>query len=60
MPAPSLIDRARREKRDDPVAEAYMGYRGVRNGLYYRKMRTAAERLARSPDDVGALHAMTA
>ena len=55
-----LIDRARREHRPDPVAEAYMDYRGVRNGIYYRKIRAAAERLARDPDDIGALHAMTA
>jgi hypothetical protein len=56
----ALIDRARREKRADPVAEAYMDYRGVRNGIYYRKIRAAADRLARDPDDIGALHAMTA
>jgi hypothetical protein len=54
-----LIDRARREKRADPVAEAYMDYRGVRNGVYYRKICAAAERLERNPDDVEALHAMT-
>jgi hypothetical protein len=56
----ALIDKARREKRPDPVAEAYMDYRGVRNGIYYRKIRAAAERLERDPDDVGALQAMTA
>jgi hypothetical protein len=55
-----LIDRARREKRADPIAEAYMDYRGVRNGIYYRKIRAAAARLERNPDDIGALHAMTA
>ena len=55
----ALIDRARREKRTDPVAEAYMDYRGVRNGIYYRKIRAAADRLTRNPDDIEALHAMT-
>jgi hypothetical protein len=55
-----LIDRARREHRADPVAEAYMDYRGVRNGVYYRKIRAAAEKLERDPDDVEALQAMTA
>lgn len=55
-----LIDKARREKRPDPVAEAYMDYRGVRNGIYYRKIRAAAERLKRDPDDIEALQAMTA
>jgi hypothetical protein len=54
-----LVDRARREKASDPVAKAYMDYRGVRNGLYYRKIRAAAERLAHDPDDIGALQAMT-
>lgn len=56
----ALIDKARRERRADPVAEAYMDYRGLRNGMYYRKIRAAADRLARDPDDVGALRAMTA
>lgn len=56
----ALIDRARREKRTDPIVEAYMDYRGVRNGIYYRKIRAAAERIKRDPDDFGALRAMTA
>jgi len=55
-----LIDRARREHRVDPIAEAYMDYRGVRNGVYYRKIRAAADRLRRDADDIGALQAMTA
>jgi hypothetical protein len=54
----ALIDKARRERRADPVAEAYMDYRGVRNGIYYRKIRAAADRLARDPDDIAALEAM--
>ena len=56
----ALIDRARREHRPDPIAEAYMDYRGVRNGIYYRKIRAAADRLRRDPDDIGAMAAMTA
>ncbi|WP_371767974.1 lytic transglycosylase domain-containing protein [Massilia sp.] len=56
----ALIDRAKREKRADPIVEAYMDYRGVRNGIYYRKIHAAAERLERDPDDIGALRAMTA
>lgn len=55
-----LVDRARREKKADPIAEAYMDYRGARNGVYYRRIQAAAERLKRNPDDIGALHAMTA
>jgi hypothetical protein len=51
----ALIDKAKREGNADPVAEAYRDYRGVRNGVYYQKIRAAAERLKRAPDDVGAL-----
>lgn len=56
----ALIDKARRERCPDPVAEAYKDYRGVSNVLYYRKIRAAAERFARDPDDIGALRAMVA
>ncbi|WP_413671989.1 lytic transglycosylase domain-containing protein [Massilia cellulosiltytica] len=56
----ALIDRAKREKRADPIVEAYMDYRGVRNGIYYRKIHAAAERIKRDPDDFEALRAMTA
>lgn len=56
----ALIDRARRAHCADPVAEAYMDYRGVRNGVYYCKIRMAADRLGRDPDDIGALQAMNA
>jgi hypothetical protein len=56
----ALIDRARREKRADPIVEAYMDYRGVRNGIYYRKISAAAERIKRNPDDFEALRVMTA
>ncbi|MFL6632522.1 MAG: lytic transglycosylase domain-containing protein [Massilia sp.] len=55
----ALIDRARRQHLANPIAEAYMDYRGVRNGIYYRKISAAAEWLKRKPDDVEALHAMT-
>jgi hypothetical protein len=51
----TLIDKARREGCADPVAEAYRDYRGVRNGIYYRKIRAAAERLQRDPDSLAAL-----
>ena len=56
----ALIDRAKREKRADPIVEAYMDYRGVRNGIYYRKIHAAADRLKCDPDDFEALRAMTA
>jgi hypothetical protein len=51
----ALIDKARREGCTDPIAEAYKDYRGVSNGVYYQKIRTAAERLKQTPDDVDAL-----
>jgi hypothetical protein len=51
----ALIDKAKREGCADPVAEAYKDYRGVRNGIYYRKIRAAAERLTRDPDSLAAL-----
>jgi hypothetical protein len=49
-----LIDRARAARCPDPVAEAYKDYRGVRNGIYYLKIRAAADRLERDPDGVEA------
>lgn len=57
-----LVDRARRAGSADPVAQAFMDYRGVRNGVYYRKIRAAAERLKRQSDEpqaLAVLHAMT-
>ena len=51
----ALIDKAKREGSADPVSEAYKDYRGVRNGIYYQKIRAAAERLRRDPDGVEAL-----
>jgi hypothetical protein len=56
----ALIDKARRENKPDPIAEAYMDYRGVRNGVYYRKIRAAADRLKGNSDDIGALQTMIA
>ena len=49
-----LIDRARAARFPDPIAEAYKDYRGVRNGIYYRKICAAADRLKRDPDGVEA------
>jgi hypothetical protein len=50
-----LIDRAKAAHCPDPVAEAYKNYRGVRNGVYYLKIRCAAEKLKRNPDAPDAL-----
>jgi hypothetical protein len=54
----ALVDKARREGSADPVAEAYKDYRGVRNGIYYRKIRMAAELLKSEPDALDALKAI--
>ena len=54
----ALIDKARREGSADPIVEAFKDYRGVRNGIYYRKISAAAERLKRDPDGVAVLRAM--
>jgi hypothetical protein len=51
----ALIDKARRQGQADPIAEAYKDYRGVRNGIYYRKIKAAADKLKRDPDAVEAL-----
>ncbi len=56
----AMIDKAKREGSVDPVAEAYKDYRGVRNGIYYQKIRMAAERLKKSPDDVEVLRKLVA
>jgi hypothetical protein len=55
-----LIDRARRAGSPDPVAEAYADYRGVRNGIYYRKIHAAAEALRRHPDSPDAFKLLEA
>jgi hypothetical protein len=54
----ALIDKAKREGSADPIAEAYKDYRGIRNGLYYQKIRAAAQKLARDPDAVEALQSI--
>lgn len=53
-----LIDRQKAKAAEDPVAEAYKDYRGLRNGVYYRKIKSGAEALARQPDDMDALRSM--
>ena len=53
-----LVDRARRAGNPDPVAEAFKDYRGVRNGIYYQKIRAAAERLKRQPESMEAFRVL--
>jgi hypothetical protein len=56
----ALIDKARREGQPDPIAEAYKDYRGVRNGIYYRKIKAAADKLKRNPESLDALRELAA
>jgi hypothetical protein len=56
----SLVDKAKREGSLDPLAEAYKDYRGVRNGIYYQKIRAAADRLKAAPDEVEVLRQLVA
>jgi hypothetical protein len=56
----ALIDKARRERQADPIAEAYKDYRGVRNGLYYQKIRAAADKLQRNPESLDPLRELGA
>lgn len=53
-----LIDRAKAAHCLDPMARAYQDYRGVRNGIYYQKIRAAADKLRRNPDAIEALTAL--
>lgn len=51
------------EKRasNDPataVEEAYKDYRGIRNGIYYRKIKAAADKLQANPDSMQILREM--
>lgn len=54
----ALIDRRRAEHAIDPVAEAYKDYRGIRNGIYYTKIKGAAEKLAAQPESMQVLRDM--
>jgi membrane-bound lytic murein transglycosylase MltF len=42
----------------EPVVEAYKDYRGVRNGIYYRKIKAAADRLVNDPENMQILRDM--
>ncbi|WP_198118985.1 transglycosylase SLT domain-containing protein [Massilia rhizosphaerae] len=53
-----LIDRQRSKGAADPISEAYKDYRGVRNGIYFTKIKAAAEKLANAPEDMEILREM--
>lgn len=54
----ALINKNTAAGSDAPVSDAYKDYRGVRNGIYYKKIKAAAERLATSPDSMQILRDM--
>jgi hypothetical protein len=53
-----LLRNAGRNKEPDPVAAAYIKYRGVTNGIYYRKIKTCADRLKNDPENMQILRDM--
>ncbi|AUH53427.1 transglycosylase [Chromobacterium sp. ATCC 53434] len=50
-----LIDNEKRKGAADPIAEAYKDYRGVRNGIYYKKIKSMADNLKGNPDSMQVL-----
>ncbi len=50
-----LIDKQTKKKAADPIAEAYKDYRGLRNGIYYKKISAAAAALKKTPDSMAPL-----
>jgi hypothetical protein len=54
----ALIERAANENKSDSIEEAYKDYRGIRNGIYYRKIKSAAEKLTANPDSMQPLREM--
>jgi len=47
-----LIDKETNKGGKDPITEAYKDYRGVRNGIYYNKIKRAADQLAKDPNSM--------
>ena len=54
----ALIEKRTTDHSTDPVGEAYKDYRGVRNGIYYSKIKAAAEKLAANPESMQVLRDM--
>jgi hypothetical protein len=54
----ALIEKRTAAHAGDPVSEAYKDYRGVRNGIYYSKIKAAAERLTAAPESMRVLRDM--
>lgn len=54
----ALIDKRTADHSIDPIAEAYKDYRGLRNGIYYTKIKSAADKLAANPESMQVLRDM--
>jgi hypothetical protein len=54
----ALIEKRASDHSADPVAEAYKDYRGIRNGIYYGKIKAAAEKLTANPESMQVLRDM--
>lgn len=54
----ALIDERTADHSADPIAEAYKDYRGIRNGIYYTKIKGAADNLAAKPESMQVLRDM--
>lgn len=54
----ALIDKRTADGSRDPVAEAYKDYRGLRNGVYYAKIKAASEKLKADPESMQVLREM--
>jgi hypothetical protein len=54
----ALIDKRKADHSVDPIAEAYKDYRGLRNGVYYTKIKSAADKLAANPESMQVLRDM--
>jgi hypothetical protein len=54
----ALIDKQTAHHSADPIAEAYKDYRGIRNGIYYKKIKEAADKLAANPESMQVLRDM--
>jgi hypothetical protein len=53
-----LIGKRTADGSRDPIAEAYKDYRGVRNGIYYTKIKAAGEKLKADPESMQVLRDM--
>ncbi|WP_426713414.1 hypothetical protein [Chromobacterium violaceum] len=47
-----LIVKQKKKGADDPISEAYKDYRGLRNGIYYRKIKAMADKLKDNPESM--------